>query len=75
MKRIIILALLATVAAMGTLSTADARGGGGRGFSGGGHGGAFRHRSFGYRYYAPVYPVYGYCRWYRTAYGLVKRCA
>jgi hypothetical protein len=22
----------------------------------------------------PVYPVYSYCRWYRTPYGPVQRC-
>lgn len=65
MKRAAILALLAAVTTIGSAGftqEAEARG--------------WRHRhvhfGFGYR---PYYPVYtGYCRWYRTHYGLVKRC-
>lgn len=74
--------ILAAAVAAATLTTiavpeADAR----RGFGGGGfrhagfHGGGFRHhRHFRVGYVAPVYASGGYCRWYRTPYGNVRRC-
>lgn len=76
MKRAFVLAVLAVATAIGSMSfssDAEARGWrGGHRFHGGFHGG-YRHRGFGF---APVYPVYsGYCRWYRSPYGLVKRCS
>ena len=69
MKRALVLAALAVATAIGSMSIssgAEARGWrGGYGFHGGGYG----YRSYGF---APVYS--GYCRWYRSPYGLVKRC-
>lgn len=66
MKRVIALAslaLVATAASSAFSSEAEARGWRGR------------HVHFGVVRFAPVYPVYtGYCRWFRTPYGLVKRC-
>ncbi len=65
MKRAGILMLLAIATTMGSASmssSAEARGWRGH------------HRHVFVRF-APVYPVYtGYCRWYRTSFGLVKRC-
>ena len=61
MKHLIIAAVLAATASMAlTITQAEAHGRGG-----------FHHRHFGF--YAPV--VYASdCRWFRTPYGLVKRC-
>ena len=63
MKRVAFLALLAAVTVAGASSwTSEAEAHGWRG----------RHV---FVRLAPVYPVYtGYCRWYRSPYGLVKRC-
>lgn len=66
MKRAVVLALLAVVTTIGSgamSSEAEARGWRGHRFH------------VGFVRFAPVYPAYhGYCRWYRTHYGLVKRC-
>ncbi len=65
MRRVAILGLLAAVTTVGSFGfsqDAEARG--------------WRHRhvhiKLGFKPYYPVYPAY--CRWYRTHYGLVKRC-
>lgn len=71
MKRAVALALLAAVATVGSSfagSEAEARGWRAHRAHFG-----FYHRPF--VRVVPVYPVYtGYCRWFRTPYGLVKRC-
>lgn len=67
MKHALALSALAIAATLGsslaTSSEAEARG--------------WRHRhhlGIGFVRVAPVYPVYSYCRWYRTPYGPVRRC-
>lgn len=63
MKRALILTVLAAATAVSVAPAAEARG---RGFH--------RHVHFGFVRAYPVYPVYSYCRWFRTPYGPVKRC-
>ena len=82
MKRFILAAVLAATTAM-TINAPEADARGGRGFSGGSfrasgfHGGGFRHHHRHYRigYVAPIYSYGGYCRWYYTPYGKVRRCS
>ncbi len=74
MKRMILaLAIAATTALTFAPQDAEARG---RGFGVRVGFGGFQHHRIHRGFYAPVvYSSYdGYCRWYRTAYGPVKRC-